>query len=103
MEGTHGQLRAWLADGLGGHDADRVADLDHAPRAHVPAIAVLADPVSSFTRQRRAQVQLWHLACRGNRVAHLLVDDDVALGDDLARRLVDDVPGQDPAWQLRQA
>src|SRR5438128_9531944 len=99
MEGTHGQLRTWLADGLGGDDADRVADLDHASRAHVPTVAMLADPVSSFARQRRTQVQLWDFARGANRVAHLLVDDRVAHGHDLARRLVDDVSGQDAARQ----
>ena len=28
VEGTHGELRAGLADGLGGDDADRLAELD---------------------------------------------------------------------------
>ena len=32
VEGPHGQLRARLADGLGGDDADRLAELDHAGR-----------------------------------------------------------------------
>src|SRR5712691_4333450 len=102
MEGTHGQLRARLADGLGGHNTNRVANLDHASGTHVPAITVLADAVSSLTRQRRAQIQLRYLARRGDRVAHLLVDGDVALGDDLTGRLVYDIPGQDATWQLRQ-
>ena len=32
VEGPHGQLRAGLADGLGGNDADRLAELDHGAR-----------------------------------------------------------------------
>ena len=48
VERAHGQLRAWLADRLGGHDTYRVADLSQTPRTHVPAVAVLADAVTSF-------------------------------------------------------
>ena len=29
VEGTHGELRAGLADGLGGDDADSLTELDH--------------------------------------------------------------------------
>ena len=32
VEGTHGQLRAGLADGLGGDDADRLAEVDQLAR-----------------------------------------------------------------------
>jgi hypothetical protein len=33
VEGTHRELRAGLADGLRRDDADRLADVDHLPRA----------------------------------------------------------------------
>ena len=33
VERPHGQLRAGLADGLGGNDADRLTELDHEPVA----------------------------------------------------------------------
>src|SRR5579859_2004528 len=100
MEGTHGQLGAWFTNRLRGDDADRVANLDHAPRAHVPAVTVLANAMARFAGEWRAQIELRHLTRRGNGVAHLLVDDDVAVGDDFAGRLVDDVSGQHATRQL---
>ena len=39
VERPHGQLRAGLADGLGGDDADRLADPDHAAGGEVAAVA----------------------------------------------------------------
>ena len=45
MEGTHRQLGTRLADGLGGDDADRLADLDGAVRGQVAAVALAADAV----------------------------------------------------------
>ncbi len=44
MEGTHGQLRTGLADGLGGNDADRLADLDGLAGGQVHAVALGAEP-----------------------------------------------------------
>ena len=48
VERAHRQLRARLADRLGGDDADRVADLAHLTRRREDAVAGLAD-----TRSRR--------------------------------------------------
>ena len=45
VERTHRQLRAGLADRLGGDDADRGADVDGAAGREVPAVAALADAV----------------------------------------------------------
>src|SRR5215475_1080329 len=39
VEGTHGQLRSRLADGLGGDDAGRLAELDQPPRSQVAPVA----------------------------------------------------------------
>ena len=39
VERTHRQLRARLADRLGGDDADRLADVDHVPAGEVAAVA----------------------------------------------------------------
>src|SRR6476469_9851059 len=39
VERTHGQLRAGFADGLGGDDADRLADVDELARRHRTAVA----------------------------------------------------------------
>src|SRR5207244_1364381 len=103
VERTHGELRAWFTDRLRGHDANRVADGDQSARAHMPAVAVLADAMARLAGQRGAQVQLRHLARGRDLVADLLVDQRIALGDDFAGRLVDHVGGQQPAWQLGQA
>ena len=43
MERTHGQLRARLADGLGGDDADRLAGVDRLADGQVDAVALGAD------------------------------------------------------------
>ena len=45
VERTHRELRARLADRLGGDDADRGADVDGAAAGEVPAVAGLADAV----------------------------------------------------------
>ena len=45
VEGTHGQLRTRLADGLGGDDADRLADRDRLAVGQVGAVAFRADAV----------------------------------------------------------
>src|SRR3954451_12475702 len=46
VERPHGELRARLADGLGGDDADRLADADHLTRRQVPPVAHPADAVA---------------------------------------------------------
>jgi hypothetical protein len=43
VEGTHGQLRARLADRLRGDDADRFADVDRRAAREVAAVALAAD------------------------------------------------------------
>src|SRR5207237_844373 len=43
VEGPHGQLRAGLADRLGGDDAYRLPELGQAPRAQVASVAHDAD------------------------------------------------------------
>jgi hypothetical protein len=43
MERPHRQLRARLADGLRGDDADRLAELDHLAGGKVAAVALGAD------------------------------------------------------------
>ena len=48
VKGAHGQLGARLADGLGGHHADGLADVDKIPAPQVPAVALGADPVAGL-------------------------------------------------------
>ena len=47
MEGTHGQLRAGLADGLSGDDADRLAEVHKLGRCKVHAVALGADAAAA--------------------------------------------------------
>ena len=56
VEGTHGQLRPRLADGLRGDDADRLADVHHAATSQVAPVAARTQPALRRTRQRRADL-----------------------------------------------
>src|ERR1035438_9118314 len=49
VEGAHGQLRAGLADGLRGDNADRFSEFDHAARCEVAAITQGANSAAGFT------------------------------------------------------
>ena len=51
MEGSQRQLRAGFTDRLGGDDADRFSDLDHATGGEVHAVALGADTLRRFARQ----------------------------------------------------
>ena len=50
VEGTHGQLRARLADGLRGNDADRFADVDQVATSQVAPVAIGANAEAGFRR-----------------------------------------------------
>ena len=54
VERPHRQLRAGLADGLGGDDADGFAELDEAAGGEVAAVAMDADAVLAFAGEHRA-------------------------------------------------
>src|SRR5262245_21797017 len=54
VERAHRQLRAGLADALGGDDADRFADVDDLPRGQVAAVALDADSAARFAGEHRA-------------------------------------------------
>ncbi len=54
VEGAHGQLRARLADRLGGDDAHRVADLGHAAGREEGAVAEAAEAPLAAALQHRA-------------------------------------------------
>ena len=58
VEGTHGQLRAGLADGLRGDDADRLAELDHLAGGQVAAVALGADAALGFAGEHGADLEL---------------------------------------------
>ena len=52
VERPHRQLRARLADRLGGDDADRLARADHVAGGEVAAVARPADAVAGLAGQR---------------------------------------------------
>src|SRR6185312_4251606 len=54
VERTHGELRARLADGLRGDDADRFAHLDGRSGGQVTSVAARASPTTTLARQHRA-------------------------------------------------
>ena len=58
VEGTHGELRAGLADGLRRDDAEGFAELDHAAGAEVAAVAEHADAATGFAGEHRADLDL---------------------------------------------
>ena len=51
MERTHSELRAGLTNGLGGNDAHRLAELDHATRCQRAAVTHGADSDFGIARQ----------------------------------------------------
>src|SRR6185295_1535602 len=54
VEGPHGELRAGLADRLGGDDADSLAELDRLAGRERAAVALAAHAELGLARQRRA-------------------------------------------------
>src|SRR4029077_18063633 len=51
VERTHGELRAGLADGLRGDDADRFAQFDHPAGGQVAPVAQRANAAAGFARE----------------------------------------------------
>ncbi len=96
VEGPHRQLRAGLADGLGGDDAAGLAELDHLAGGRRAAVAELADAPLGLAGQDRADLdpldaQVLEL------LGDLLGDLRVHVDDRLARVGVDDLLEGDPA------
>ena len=58
VEGAHGELGARLADGLGGDDADRLADVHLAAAGQVAAVALDADAAPRLAGEHRADLHL---------------------------------------------
>src|SRR5690606_18769424 len=58
VEGAHGQLRARLADGLGGNHAHRLAAVDQIAAAQIAPVAMGAQAVARFAGQRRTHLDL---------------------------------------------
>ena len=58
VERTHRQLRAGLADGLRGDDADRFAELHELAGRQIASVAMRADAALAFASQHRADLEL---------------------------------------------
>src|SRR5262249_21150904 len=83
VEGAHGQLRAGLTDGLGGHDADGFADVDQLAGGHGSPIAGGEHAGAGGARQHRTHLDLRDARCQQGvdlRVTQVLAarNDDVA-------------------------
>ena len=85
VERPHRQLRAGLADRLGGDDADRLTRADHLAGGEVAAVARPADAVAGLARERRADEHLVDAGLVDAR-RRLLGDHLVALDEE--RRLL---------------
>ncbi len=90
VEDSHGELSTRFADGLGGHDADRVANIDEIAGSHVLTIAVLADAVFGFAGEDGADLNLFN-AAGYDGFGLIIADHGVAFDDDLTGLRIDDV------------
>src|SRR6266545_1326464 len=89
MEGPHRELRAGLADRLGGDDAHRLADVHLAPAREIAPVALDADAAPRLAGEHRADL---HLVDAGvlDELDLRLVDLLVRLHEDVrAERIVD--------------
>src|SRR5262249_3667305 len=90
VEGTHGELRARLADRLGGDDAHRLADVDGRAAGQVAAVALAADAGLGVAGQHRTDAELLDTGLV-DLLDLDLVDQLARLGDDRAVQRVDHV------------
>src|SRR6185312_16304141 len=90
VEGPHRQLRAGLADRLGGDDSDRLADIDRRSAREVASVAFGADALLRCAYQGRTDLHALDsdlLDLRDHRFV-----EELALGDDRVAALgIDDV------------
>ena len=102
VEGTHRQLGTWLADRLGGNNADRVADLSQLPGRQCAAVTGLADSNLGAALQSRADGDLRavHLVEALNQFSELGAIDLGALLGDYATTLGLNLLGCDAADQV---
>ena len=89
VERAHRQLRARLADGLRGDDADRFAQLHELPGRQVAAVAMRADAAPAFAGEHRANLDALDADLLDRRGA-CLVDLLIRLDDFLLRHRIDD-------------
>src|SRR5436190_7476675 len=90
MEGPHRQLRARLADRLGGDDADRLPDIDRGSAREITSVALAANALLRRAHERGADLHALKadLLDLGD---HRLVEKRSFGNDDVAALRVDDV------------
>src|SRR5690606_31691825 len=96
VEGTHGELRTGLADGLGRDNADGFALADHGATAQIAAIAVRAQAVAGFAGKRRADLDFIHSQAV-DVVDQILVQQRAGGNRGFLVFGIDDVAGRDAA------
>ena len=84
VEGTHGELRAGLADRLRGDDADSLADVDRRTAGQIAAVADRADACPDLAGQSRADAHRLNAGFL-DRVHIAFVDQTAGLDDDFTR------------------
>src|SRR5207244_10063998 len=94
VEGPHRELRARFADGLGGDDTHRLAELREPPGAEVTPVAHDANPALGVTRERGADAHTLQTRVL-DLLGELLGDLRVDLDDDLAGERVADILRRD--------
>src|SRR5437588_285527 len=88
VERAHGELRAGLADGLRGDDADGFAKFHHAAGGQVAAVAKRANTATRFASEHRTDADA--VDTRGlDGVGQLFVDFLVDVNDDVALEVLD--------------
>ncbi len=76
MEGSHGQLRTGLSDGLGGDDTYRLTDIRRSVCSQVPAVTLYTVSVLSFTCKHGSNPDAFDAEFfdfEGNLICNLLV------------------------------
>ena len=82
VERAHGELRARLADRLGGDDAHRLAHVDRSAAGKIAPVASAADAVRRFAGEHRADLHFLHAGI-GDQLDFRLAQQRAALDDDL--------------------
>src|SRR5205823_9189250 len=96
VERTHRELRARLADRLGGDDADRFADLDELAASEIASVAAAADSAARFAGQHRTDLHLLDTSFL-NRVREVFGDLVILRNEHLARQRIVDLLLRDAA------
>ena len=96
VKGLEGQLGARLADGLGGNNADRLADLDDRAGRHVPAVALHAQAGPRLAGEYRPHPYRFDTIVF-DFPGRLVADRLAGVDDDLTRHRVDDVVERETA------